>query len=115
MEFIVASKPHCCSTQGPHGRQLELYTHPVEGDLSSCLCPLCRPCHPGGRGRAGGEPGQHLRGGHGMRGPWWAALVWDARAAVLQQPEVGGATLVLAVPEGGATAGGDKTGTWRLT
>ena len=50
-----------------------------------------------------------------MRGPWWAALVWDARAAVLQQPEVGGAMLVLAVPEGGATAGGDKTGTWRLT
>ena len=77
--------------------------------------PLCRPCHPSGRGRAGGEPGQHLRSGHGTRGPWWAALVWDARAAVLRQPVVGGATLVLAVPGGGATAGGDKTGTWRLT
>ena len=39
----------------------------------------------------------------------------DARAAVLWQPVVGGVTLVLAVPGGGATAGGDKTGTWRLT
>ena len=48
MEFIVASKPHCCSTQGPHGRQLELYTHPVEGDLTSCLCPSAGPAIPVG-------------------------------------------------------------------
>ena len=90
--------------------------YPPSGrQLNQLSLPLCRPCHPGGRGRAGGEPGQHLRGGHGTRGPWWAVLVQDARAAVLWQPVVGGVTLVLAVPGGGATAGGDKTGTWRLT
>ena len=84
------SLPHSCSSQGPRGRRLELYARPVEGDLTSCLCPSAGPAIPVGvdvqvesldsisevdmvRGALGGCQG-----------------CWGARAAVPLQPAEGG-------------------------
>lgn len=91
--------PPSCFSQATPTRAVSQASGGGECAFNQLSLPFCRPCHPSGRGRAGGEPGQHLGSGHGMQNPWRQPTVWDLEAKFLGEPVAGRAALVQAVPE----------------